>query len=372
MRNIVFAVVLLAAAVLAIIHFDQIIAGLGVIVSALKPLLYGGVMAYLINLIMQRLERLPFLKKGGILGKARRPLCIVLALATVAAVVVITVVMAAPQLKDSITAVGRGLATAWAAMIAFIEPLDLEGMLMQLTGGKTPDWDQIINDIVAWVGGFDGLVSSAVGMGGGVFRTAVDLGLGLVFAVYLLMAKERVCAGARTLSRTVLPAAWDERVTRAVATVNDCFSRFISGQCLEAVILGGLCAAGMFILRLPHAFTVGLIVGISALVPIFGAWIGGIVGALMILPTSFEQAVVFVVYLVVLQQIENHFIYPRTMGNATGVSSIWVMAAVVVGGALNGIVGMMLSVPLVATATQLLKGFWKHKAAEAEASASAA
>lgn len=129
---------------------------------------------------------------------------------------------------------------------------------------------------------------------------------------------------------------------------------------MEAAILGSLCAIGMIILQLPHALTIGLCVGLTALIPLFGAWIGGVFGALMILPSSPEKALVFVVFLVILQSIENHFIYPRTMRHATGVSTIWVLASVIIGGAMGGIAGIMIAVPTVATAQRLLESYWKR------------
>jgi predicted PurR-regulated permease PerM len=131
------------------------------------------------------------------------------------------------------------------------------------------------------------------------------------------------------------------------------------GQCAEALILGGLCFAGMSILGLPHAFTVSLCIGTTALIPMFGAWIGGAIGALILLPSSLKAAMVFLVFLALLQTFENHVIYPRTMMHATGISTIWVIASVIVGGAMGGIAGIALAVPLAATGQELLKSWWK-------------
>lgn len=354
-------IALVAVAVLVIIHFDSLAGLLQRVARAFMPIVYGAVMAYLLNLIMVRLEGLPPLRKRGhVLDKVRRPLCIVGSIAIVFLVFGSALVMAVLQLKDSVPVLAQGLTTAWTALAKIVQSLEIEGRLAELFGGQAPNWNSLIEEAMKQHGGVDGIVNSAMGVGDAVFSTALDFGLGLIFACYLLMAKERTLDGARTLSRTVLPPLWQKRLSAACSTMNRSFSRFISGQCLEALILGSLCALGMSILRLPHAFTVGIIVGITALVPIFGAWFGGIIGVLMILPSSGHQTLIFVIFLVVLQQIENHFIYPRTMGNATGISTIWVLAAVVVGGALGGIVGMVIAVPVVAALTQLLDGAWKR------------
>ena len=130
---------------------------------------------------------------------------------------------------------------------------------------------------------------------------------------------------------------------------NQSFSRFITGQCIEAVILGTLCAIGMAIFGMPYAVAVGACVGLTALVPVFGAWLGGAIGFLMILTVDPMQAVWFVVFLVILQQLESHLIYPNVVGASVGLPGIWVFAAVLVGGALFGVVGMFLGVPTVAT-----------------------
>lgn len=371
-RHIAYAIALGAIAILATIHFDSIAGVLHRIASAFMPIIYGAVMAYLLNLIMVRLERLPFLRnEGRVLSKIRRPLCIISSIAIVFLVFGSAITMAALQLKNSAPVLAQGLATAWDAISKLVQSFEIEGRLASFFGGQAPDWNSLVEDAAKQLGGVDGIVNSAMGVGDAVFSAAVDFGLGLVFACYLLMAKERALAGAKTLIRTALSPLWQSRALTICSTVNASFSRFISGQCLEALILGSLCTLGMSVLGLPHAFTVGAIVGITALVPIFGAWVGGIVGVLMILPYSMHQTLVFLIFLLVLQQIENHFIYPRTMGNATGISTIWVLAAVVVGASLGGIAGMVIAVPIVAAITQLLKNFWKHEDANPSPGSSA-
>lgn len=359
-KRIIFVVCIAAVAALIVMQVDSIANYIGLIANALAPVGYGAVFAYLSNLVMVRIEPHVLARSQSVAAKrARRPLSILISLSAIFLVFGMGAVLVAIQLKGSVEMLGQGVTQAWSAIGGFLESLHVDDKLASLTGQRI-DWNSLVNEAIQKLGGGDKLVSSAVDVGDSVARVFVDIGLGLVLCVYFLMAKERVARGALTLSTSLLPPRWSRWAYHAASVANECFSRFIAGQLTEAVILGTLCAAGMWVLGLPHALTIGVCVGASALIPVFGAWIGGIVGALMILPVSLQKTVVFLVFLIILQMVENHVIYPRTMGNATGVSSIWVISAIIVGGSLAGFVGIMLAVPCVATASRLLDPWWKR------------
>ena len=149
------------------------------------------------------------------------------------------------------------------------------------------------------------------------------------------------------------------RVSHVLHVANDCFHCYIVGQCVEAVILGGLCALGMLLLRLPYAVMISVLTGVLALIPIAGAYIAAAIGAIMIFSVSPMQAVIFLIFLIILQQIEGNLIYPHTVGSSLGLPGIWVLAAVLVGGGVMGIAGMVFFVPLTAAVYRLL-GQWVH------------
>jgi predicted PurR-regulated permease PerM len=157
------------------------------------------------------------------------------------------------------------------------------------------------------------------------------------------------------LLRRLLPTKWQGRFSYLMHTLDDCFHRYIVGQCLEAAIIGMLCSLGMMLLRLPYATMVGALVGFTALIPVAGAYIGASVGAFMILTVDPVQALIFLVFLVILQQLEGNLIYPKVVGSSLGLPGIWVLAAVTVGGGIMGITGMLLGVPLAAAAYRLLR-----------------
>ncbi|MFR3272453.1 MAG: AI-2E family transporter [Slackia sp.] len=193
------------------------------------------------------------------------------------------------------------------------------------------------------------MLESVFSTAGSILHNVFAVVVALVFCLYILLDKERVVKGANSALDLFMPASAAASVRRAAHVANQAFSRFITGQCIEAVILGTLCAIGMGMFGMPYALAIGACVGLTALVPVFGAWLGGAIGFLMILTVDPMQAVWFIVFLIVLQQLETHLIYPNVVGASVGLPGIWVFSAVLVGGALFGVLGMFLGVPAVAT-----------------------
>ena len=192
------------------------------------------------------------------------------------------------------------------------------------------------------------LLSSAV-------STAFNLLVSFIFSIYLLMGKERLGSQCARVLRTYLPERWYGGAMYVLNTVNGCFRRFVVGQCTEAVILGLLCMAGMLLLGFPYATMVGTLIGFTALIPVAGAYIGAGVGAFMIFTASPVKALLFLLFIAVLQQLEGNLIYPRGVGASIGLPGVWVLAAVTIGGGVLGVGGMLLAVPLAAAAYQMLR-----------------
>jgi len=189
----------------------------------------------------------------------------------------------------------------------------------------------------------------------GVAKGLFNFILAFTFAVYILATKEKLVAQVSKASRAFIKEDKRKKIKYVIDITNKMFSSFIVGQVTEAIILGTLCALGMLIFKFPYALSVGAFVGITSLVPIFGAWAGGAVGFLLIAVDSPLQAVIFIIFIIVLQQLESNLIYPRVVGTSIGLPGIWVLAAITVGGGLGGIVGMLLGVPTAATIYQLFK-----------------
>ena len=183
----------------------------------------------------------------------------------------------------------------------------------------------------------------------------VNFVLGLVFAIYILMSKETLKDQTKRLINAYLPSKVADNIFEVARLSRTTFSNFIIGQTVEAFILGALCTIGMIILGLPYAPMVGSLVGITAFIPIIGAFIGGAIGAFMIFTVDYMQAFIFIIFLVILQQLEGDLIYPRVVGSTIGLPSIWVLFAVTVGGSLWGITGVLLGVPIVSVIYSLVK-----------------
>ena len=220
-----------------------------------------------------------------------------------------------------------------------------------------------MNGAKAHLRGFGGVMSSVVSVVSSVFSGIVTVLVALIFSIYLLLDKEKILSQVKRLISTYLPNG-DKKIFYVLHTLNDSFHRFIVGQCTEAVVLGFLCMIGMAIFRFPYAMMIGVLIGFTALIPVAGAYIGAGVGAFMILTESPLQAVFFLIFIVVLQQVEGNLIYPKVVGNSVGLPSIWVLAAVTIGGNLMGVAGMLIFIPLCSVAYILFRMYVKDKLKE--------
>ena len=359
LKRIVTLVVIIALAALIVLKFDSVMGIVRKLWGIATPLMVGACFAYLLNLVMVRWEALWFPgSTHKLLNRSRRIVSILLSLATVALVVAVAVSLVSGEIGEAFSALGQGLAAVFSSLGSILSEYGLlqsDSPLMEVVPKNAEGWQQLVTEIASFLGGSGGgLLSSALGATGQVAGAAIDAVVTVVFAIYLLSSKERVLAGFRRFGKWILPERRYGQVEHTCQVANKCFSRFIVGQCTEALILGCLVALGMSIFGFPYAASVAFCVGMTSLVPLVGAWIGGILGALMIMSVSFTQAIWFAVFLIVLQQIEGHVIYPHVVGAAVGVSGIWVLVAVFVGGSLFGVPGVLLGVPAVATVKELV------------------
>ena len=218
------------------------------------------------------------------------------------------------------------------------------------------DWDELLSSLQNWLKNQSGnIMDTAFGTIGSIVGGVVNFFLAFIFAVYVLFGKEKLKKQATRLIQAWLPPKFSSWVIHAASVSNTNFRNFVSGQTLEAVILGSLCMIGMLILRLPYAPMVGALVGVTAFIPIIGAWIGAIVGAFMIFTVDPIKTVIFVAFLLILQQLEGNIIYPRVMGSRVNLPGMWILAAVTIGGGIAGPIGMLLSVPISSTIYVLVR-----------------
>lgn len=363
---------LLCAALLALVvkYSDSIFQAVQMVFSLLTPILIGCGIAYVLNLLVVRLEHLPFLaRESSPLYRVRRAVSIVGALVIILAVLVLLIAIIIPQLVD-----------AFRVMLVGIPPL-LDEMADWLTslGNPTPrieqwlnsldiNWPQFVQKAASYLtSGMGSIFSSAVSIVSNVGGIVMQFVIALIFALYLLAGKERLAGQCRSLAEVYLKEKTYHRVMYVISTANDTFSKFFIGQFTEAIIIGVLCTVGMLIFRFPYATMVGTLVGATALLPVVGAYLGAGVGAFMIMTVNPLQAIAFLIYIAILQQLEGNLIYPRVVGSSIGLPGIWVLAAVTVGGGLGGIVGMLLAVPISATLYKLIRSDVRKRKGQAPA-----
>lgn len=346
---------------LAIQYWNPLIKILGMGISAASPLFLGAVIAYIVNILMSFYEERKIWKKANLwMEKIKRPLCMILAFLTIILVVVLLINMILPELIACFQVLFNGLPKAVNQLINWIESnLDVKSFL---NDGKTLDQlkDMNIQEYVTKAGnvllnGFGGAMGSVVSLFSTFFSKAVTVLVALVFSVYILLGKETLGGQCQKLLKTYTRPKFQEKFLYVLGVFHQSFHSFIVGQCIEAIILGVLCTLGMLLFRFPYATMIGCLVGFTALIPVAGAYIGAIVGAFMIFTVSPIQALLFLVYLVVLQQLEGNIIYPRVVGASIGLPGIWVLAAVTIGGGVLGVGGMLLGVPIAAALYQLLR-----------------
>lgn len=325
-------------------------------IGAASPLIVGCIIAYLVNILMSLYEKYYFPKSKKVaVCKSRRPVCMLAAMITLIAVIALIIVLIVPQLTACVQLLIAELPGALKTVVAWLEKLNIlpEDIIDAL---RSIDWQskisQILGVLTSGVGSVMNIVVTTVSS---VFSGIVTALIGIIFAIYLLAGKEKLANQCDRLMNRYMKKAWYKKTMHVLTIINDCFRRYIVGQCTEAVILGVLCMIGMLILRLPYAAMIGALIAFTALIPVAGAYIGGGVGAFMILTVSPVKAIIFLVFLVVLQQLEGNIIYPRVVGSSMGLPGIWVLAAVTIGGGMMGVVGMLIGVPIAAAAYRLLR-----------------
>lgn len=328
--------------------------------AILSPFIAGGSVAFILNVPMRAIEKwMSVVKKPGL----RRVLAILLTLLAVALVLAGVIYLLLPQLLDAIKSLVAALPGFFTGVLEKVNEYladnpELMKWLTENTDFASINWADLIQKAVTWVSNsvsaiVDKAVHTVISLGTGIFNGV----LSFVFAIYCLSRKEILARQGRRLLYSIVPEKISDETVRILRMTNCTFSNFISGQCLEAVILGLMFAVSMSIFQMPYMPLVSVVIVVTALVPIVGAFVGCIVGAFFILVQDPPMAFWFVIMFLVLQQIEGNLIYPRVVGSSIGLPGMWVLVAVAVGGDLMGVGGMLLMIPLASVIYTLLREF---------------
>jgi len=328
------------------------------ITGIVAPFVIGAVLAFVLNVPMRGIERrLTFVKNPGV----RRACSLVLTLVSIVLVLIGIVRLLVPQISETIAILVPKLTEFFLRMetklYAFLAANpDLLEWVYANTDLESLDWAGLVQQVATI------LKNSVTVIAGGAFSAVGTLAgglvnalIGLVFSLYCLAQKEILARQGRKLLYAFVPEHVSDEIIRVMRLTNGIFSNFISGQCLEAVILGVMFAVTMAVLKLPYIVLISVLIAVSALVPYVGAFLGCVIGTFLILVNDPFQAVVFLAMFLILQQIEGNLIYPKVVGTSIGLPGMWVLVAVTVGGGIMGIMGMLVMVPLVSVLYTLLR-----------------
>ncbi|WP_326513808.1 AI-2E family transporter [Clostridium intestinale] len=342
--------------VLVVKYSENIFSKIGNISGAAVPLISGLAMAYVLNILMKKLEKIYFPKsKNEIINKSRRAVCIFLAILLIIFILVIVALIVIPELVNAISVIIAAIPKFVEDIINFIDTnSDKYEVIENTLTTMQIDINEISRSVMTFASSLlTGVLNSIILFASTMANSLINFIISLVFAIYALANKEKLSYQIKKVMKAFLKNKSIEKINYVFHVINESFSNFIVGQCVEAVIIGGLCTAGMFVFSFPYAVTVGVFISVTALIPIVGAYLGAALGAFIILTVSPLKAVLFLLYITILQQLENTLIYPKVVGSSIGLPGIWVFAAITLGAGLGGIVGMLLSVPVAATIYKL-------------------
>ncbi len=339
----------------------------GAILSVLSPFILGGVLAFILNVPMRAMEN-SFLKKIRKPG-LRRSLAMVLTFIAILLVFVSVVWLLIPQIVKTVQSLLPSLNDFYQETKSWITDTlnknpQLKEWLENNTELEKTNWDSLIKEALSFVGNsFSTIIGGAVSAVGSVFSAVFNLVIGVVFSIYCLFQKETLARQGRKLLYAFMKEKNADFIIRILRLTNSTFSNFLSGQCLEVCILGFMFAISMAIFRMPFMPLISVLIAVTAFIPIVGAWVGCVLGAFFILVEDPILAFWFVVMFVVIQQIENNMIYPKVVGSSVGLSGMWVLLAVALGGEMMGVAGMFLMIPLVSVLYTLIQELTNKKLA---------
>lgn len=370
----------------AIIKFDVLLNVLGYILNLLKPFIFGFCIAFILNIPLSRIEN-SFRKKDNKKKKVSnsrakheelatkkqkrtnpklRVLSIILSLLIFIGIIFLTLFLVIPEFINTISIFKDSIPSAfntcqeWARDLMSNNP-----EIVEKINEFKPDWQQIYDETGTWIKSMaTGIIGVSIDVIVSIFSGIINFFMGIIFAVYMLMQKEKLTCQLKRVIRACMPEDKAQRLMYIGHVTNDTFKKFFGGQFVEAILLGVLCFIGMSIFKMPYALTISVLVGVTALIPVFGAFFGTAIGAILILAVDPMQAIWFVIFIIVLQQIDGNFIYPKIVGDSVGLPGIWVMLAVLVGGNSLGIIGMLIGVPIASVVYKLIREYVQKKKIE--------
>ncbi len=362
--------------IFASILFFVILSNLGIVLGAVKnvtdvflPLTLGLAIAFIVNMPLKFFELKLFgkltRKDGKIWRKIKRPICLILSFAVILSVIIVLLSFVIPEFiktcEKFFVALPGAMANITATVSGWLDTLHIHSIIES----TSIDWSSISTWALDIIGKNQEVITSgALGFVTGLFTSLINIILAVVFSVYILASKEALGRLMKSFIYSIMRRERAKKLISLVVLSNKAFSGFISGQCIEVLLIGILCFIGMLIFKLPYAIMVSCIIAFTAFIPVFGPFIGTAIGAFLILIESPIKALWFVVFIIILQQLESNIIYPKIMGKHVGLPGIWVLISVTIGGGLFGIIGIITSVPICSVLYTLFDRWIKRRLEE--------
>lgn len=345
-KDIIIIISYIALVIFALVNFSKIFVFLGKVISIFSPFLLGIILAFVLNVLNNFIEKKIFgkIKPSKIWNKIKRPLCITLSLILVFLTIFFVMNLLIPQLKNSASLFTDTLPAYKEDIIGILNKFDVDESTVNKVGEYLDNFGKVITDYIK--GNSKDVITVTTEVATSVINIISKGIITLVFAIYMIAQKETLSRQINKVMKAYLKPKTINKINTVGTLANKTFSNFVTGQCLEALIFGSLVFVGMLIFRFPYASTIGVLLGFTALIPIFGAFIGTAIGFILIMMVSPVKAILFVVFIIVLQQIEGNLIYPRVVGKSIGLPGMWVLLSVTVGGSIGGILGMLIATPL--------------------------
>ena len=356
-KDIIKLILFTVIIIFAFIYIKTIGSFLAYLINIFMPFIIGIFIAFILNVLLNFVENKLFKKLNNknykTWSKLKRPVSVIITFIIIITIIVFILGLLIPQLQNTVILFTKNFDTYKEQTI---EILNNFGINSESINNYSTSINNLKNEITSYINNNrNEVMQITIGVASSFLGSITSIIIGIVFAIYILLKKEDLSRQFKKILKAYLPEKYERRIEEIANLSNITFGNFISGQCLEALIIGLLCFIGMLILQIPYASTISVLVGFTALIPVFGAFIGTFIGAFLIFMVEPFKALIFIIFIIILQQLEGNIIYPKVVGKSVGLPSIWVMVAVTIGASIYGVLGMILSVPLCSILYSIIK-----------------
>lgn len=356
-KDIIKLILFTIIIIFAFINIKAIGSFLAYLINIFMPFIIGIFIAFILNVLLNFVENKLFKKLNKknykTWSKLKRPVSVIITFIIIITIIVFILGLLIPQLQNTVSLFTKNFDTYKEQTI---EILNNFGISSESINNYSTSINNLKNEITSYINNNrNEIMQITIGVASSFLGSITSIIIGIVFAIYILLKKEDLSRQFKKILKAYLPEKYERRIEEIAKLSNITFGNFISGQCLEALIIGLLCFIGMLLLQIPYASTISVLVGFTALIPVFGAFIGTFIGAFLIFMVEPFKALIFIIFIIILQQLEGNIIYPKVVGKSVGLPSIWVMVAVTVGASIYGVLGMILSVPLCSILYSIIK-----------------